>query len=323
MRAAYIESLGPPENMRYGVVPDPVPGPTDVFVRSGVFATTTPFPFVVSRDLVGTVRSAGPATGGFAPGEWVWCNSLGHAGRQGAAAECAVVPADRLYHVPEGADPLEMVTTVHPAATAYLALFTHGRVRPGETVVVAGAAGNVGAALVVLAAYAGARVLAVASEADGEYCRRLGAAEAFDYRDPLLSQKIRDACEHGVDVYLDTSGTNDLTTAVELLAFRGRIILLAGARTRPTPPAGALYMKDGSVVGFVISHATTGELAEAAARLNQLLPTGVLRPRAIRREPLSAATHAHHMMEAGTLRGTRLALMVRDGCAGSGRGGDA
>lgn len=56
----------------------------------------------------------------------------------------------------------------HPAATAYLALFTHGRVRAGETVVVAGAAGNVGSALVVLATQAGARVTATARDSD--YC---------------------------------------------------------------------------------------------------------------------------------------------------------
>jgi NADPH:quinone reductase-like Zn-dependent oxidoreductase len=58
-----------------------------------------PAPFVVGRDLVG--RVAAPA-GGFTLGEWVWCNSLGHGGRQGAAAERVVVPVDRLHRLPDG-----------------------------------------------------------------------------------------------------------------------------------------------------------------------------------------------------------------------------
>ncbi len=323
MRAAFIERLGPPGEITYGELPAPVPGPTDVlvdvtattvnpvdtFVRSGRFRTALPFPFVIGRDLVGTVAAAGPGASGFAAGDLVWSNSLGHGGRQGAAAEQAVVPADRLYPLPSGVDPIGAVATVHPAGTAHLALFRHGRLRPGETVLVAGAAGNVGAALVVLAADAGARVIATAAPRDAEYCRSLGAAEVFDYRDPGLTGRIAAACPGGVDLHLDTAGVNDLAAAVELLAFRGRIVLLAGAAARPELPVGPLYMKDGSVVGFVISRATSAELAEAARAVNRLLAAGLLRPRAVETAPLRAAADAHRRMEAGDLHGRRLVLL--------------
>ena len=150
MRAAYITELGPADAIRVGELPTPVPGPTDVLVRvelvvvdpvdtlvrSGAYRTPTPFPFVVGRDLVGTVAEAGAGAAGFAPGDRVWCNSLGHDGRQGSFAEFAVVPAERLYHLPDGADPVASVAVLHPAATAYLALFRHGRLRPGESVYV-------------------------------------------------------------------------------------------------------------------------------------------------------------------------------------------
>ncbi|MFB7595859.1 NADPH:quinone reductase [Streptomyces sp. NPDC056160] len=331
MRAAYIEQLGPPDVIRYGELPSPRPGPTDVlvdvlattvnpvdtFVRSGVFRTPVGFPLVIGRDLVGTVAEAGPGAPGFAVGDRVWSNSLGHGGRQGAAAERAVVAADRLYHLPDGVDPLTAVAIVHPAATAYLALFTHGRVRPGETVVVAGAAGNVGSALVVLAARAGAHVVATAGEAGAEHCRALGAAQTIDYRDPSAVERIRDACPGGVDLYLDTAGVNDLTNTVGLLARRGRIVLLAGARTRPELPAGELYMKDCSVVGFVISHATSTELAEAAAAVNRLLAAGALRPRSPEVLPLSAAAEAHRRMDEGRVRGKRLILSTRAAVTGA------
>ncbi|UWP87133.1 NADPH:quinone reductase [Dactylosporangium fulvum] len=322
MRAAYIERLGPPEVIRHGELPAPVPGPTDVlvdviattvnpvdtFVRSGLFRTPLPMPFVVGRDLVGTVARAGAGAAGFAPGDLVWCNSLGHAGRQGAAAEQAVVPVERLYRLPAGVPPETAVTAVHPAGTAYLGLFTHGRLRAGETVVVEGAAGNVGTALVALAVEAGARVVATAAAADAAYCADLGAAEVLDYRAPDLTDRLAGACPDGIDLYLDTSGRNDLETVVELLAFRGRVVLVAGAATRPVLPAGALYMHDRTVTGFVISHATASELAEAAVTINRLLAAGRLRPRATVDLPLSATAEAHRMIERGELHGRRVVL---------------
>ncbi|MFC4021463.1 NADPH:quinone reductase [Micromonospora sp. GCM10011542] len=322
MRAAYIERPGPAADIRYGELPAPRPGPTDVlvdvvattvnhvdtFVRSGAFPTPLPLPFVVGRDLVGRVAEAGPGVTGFGVGDLVWCNSLGHDGRQGSAAEQAVVPADRLYRLPAGVEPATAVAVVHPAATACLGLFTHGRLRMGETVVVAGGGGNVGAALVAFAAAAGARVVATASTADAEFCRTLGAAEVLDYRHPDLIGQLRTACPDGVDVYLDTAGRNELEPVVDLLALRGRIVLLAGAHTRPVLPVGPLYTSDRSIIGFVISHATTSELAEAASMVNHLLAAGRLAPRGIVALPLSAVAEAHRMIEKGELRGRRAVI---------------
>lgn len=319
MRAAYIEQLGPPDLIRWGELPapEPAPGevlvdvlattvnPVDAFVRSGLFRTPLSFPFVIGRDLVGTVASAGS---GFTVGETVWCNSLGHDGRQGAAAEQAAVPADRLYRLPPGVRPEEAVAVFHPAATAHLALFAHGGLRPGGTVLVGGAAGNVGCALVEFAARAGARVLATAAPRDHAHVRSLGAAEVVDYHADDLAQRLTALAPTGVDVHVDTSGRHDLRTAVALLAHRGRVVLMSGPRAEPTLPVGPLYMKDGSLRGFAISHATTAELAEAAAATNDLLAAGALRPRAVEYHPLSAAAQTHRRMERGELHGRRVVL---------------
>ncbi|WP_433064208.1 alcohol dehydrogenase catalytic domain-containing protein [Dactylosporangium sp. CS-033363] len=315
MRAAHLHRLGSPDVIRFGEFAEPDPGPTDVlvqvrattvnpvdtFVRSGLFETPLPMPFVVGRDLTGTVLSTGPGATAFRPGDPVWCNSLGHDGRQGAAAERAVVSIDRLYRLPPSVAPEQAVTVLHPAATAYLALFTHGRLRAGETVVVAGAAGNVGAAAVTMAAEAGARVVAVASAADAEYCTTLGADEVLDYRDPDL-RPVRP------DLYLDTSGHNDLPAVLDTLAFRGRIVVMSGANAHPVLPVAALYMHDRSITGFVISHATTAELAEAAAAVNRHLAAGHLRSRATLDLPLSETAEVHRMLERGDLHGRRVVL---------------
>lgn len=79
-------------------------------------------------------------------------------------------------------------------------------------------------------------------------------------------------------------------------------------RTLPVLPLGPLYLKDGSVVGFAISQASTAELAEAAGVINRLLASGQLRPRAIQILPLSAAAKAHRAVEAGQTSGRKLVL---------------
>jgi NADPH:quinone reductase-like Zn-dependent oxidoreductase len=322
MRAAYVTELGPADAIRVGELAVPAIGPTDVLVRvevvvvnpvdtlvrSGAYPTPTPFPFVVGRDLVGTVAVAGPGAAGFAPGDRVWCNSLGHGGRQGSFAEFAVVPAERLYRLPDAVDPVAAVAAAHPAATAYLALFRHGRLRPGESVYVGGAAGNVGTALTSLARNGGARVLAGARSEDAGWCRSAGAAEVVDYRAADLAGQLRGLAPGGVDLYVDTSGHLDLPAAVDLLADRGRIVLLAGGGQRLTLPAGPLYTHDRRILGFVISRAGTGELGEAAAVLNGRFAAGDLPVRVRDVWPLERAAEAHRAVERG-VRG-RIVLRV-------------
>ncbi|GAB3483451.1 alcohol dehydrogenase catalytic domain-containing protein [Nocardiopsis coralliicola] len=337
MHAAYIERLGSAESIRYGRLDAPVPGrhavlvdvtatavnPVDTLVRSGAFRTPVPFPFVIGRDLAGTVSAVGSGVRGFAVGDAVWCNSLGHGGRQGAAAEQAVVPVDRLYRLPEAVSPAEMAALAHPGATAQLALFRHGRLRPGETVVVVGAGGSVGGALVRTAADAGARVVAVAAARDAGYCGLAGASEFCDSAAPRLFARLHAACPRGADLFLDTAGVNDLAGSVDLLALRGRIVLIAGPQSRPELPVGPLYTKDCSVIGFAISRATVRELAEAAGALNRMLSAGTLRARGIEALPLSAAAAAHRRVERRGLRGRRLVLrpdLDRPPCAGADEG---
>jgi NADPH:quinone reductase-like Zn-dependent oxidoreductase len=277
------------------VVVDPV----DTMVRSGAYRTPTPFPFVVGRDLVGTVAEAGAGVAGFVAGDRVWCNSLGHGGRQGSFAEYAVAPAERLYHLPAGVDPVEAVAVLHPAATAYLALFRHGGLRPSEILYVAGAAGNVGTMMTSLARAGGARVLAGARPEDAGWCRAAGAAEVVDYRDPDLAGRLAALAPAGIDVYADTSGHLDLPAAVDLLADGGRIVLMAGADQRLTLPAGPLYTHDRDILGFVISLASTADLAEAAAVLNDRLAAGDLPVRVRVVWPLERAAEAHRAVERG------------------------
>jgi NADPH:quinone reductase-like Zn-dependent oxidoreductase len=115
---------------------------------------------------------------------------------------------------------------------------------------------------------------------------------------------------NGVDVHVDTSGRSELTFAIDVLAERGRIILFAGSRSQPALPVIPLFQKSGSIHGFVISDATTAELAAAAREINRLLAAGRPSARHVERRPLSDAAEIHRQMEGAELRERRVVLTI-------------
>jgi NADPH:quinone reductase-like Zn-dependent oxidoreductase len=314
--AAYVEQRGPAESIRVDELPVPDLGPDDVlvavtavsvnpvdtYVRSGRYDTPIPLPFIVGRDLVGTVAAVGSAVRGLTEGDAVWANSLGHAGRQGAATDLAVVARERLYRLPDGVDPELAVAVAHPAVTAYLGWFGRAAIRPGRTVFVGGGAGNVGICAIEMARFAGARVVASAREAHRDRCLAAGADAVVDYRAPDLAGLIRAQAPDGVDVYWDTSGTNDTDVAAAVLKPGGRMLVTA-ARRPVTVALAPLYTHNVTIDGFVISRASAAEFAQAAELINAMLGTGALSTRITRRLPLAQAAQAHRLMEDGDVDG--------------------
>ncbi|WP_226925196.1 NADPH:quinone reductase [Georgenia thermotolerans] len=320
MTAAYVPALGPAEEIRVGELPVPVPHPdevlvtvesvavdrVDTLVRSGAYRTEVPLPLILGRDLVGTVLEVGHAVHGFRPGDRVWSNSLGHDGRQGSFAQYAVVPAERLYHLPDHVDPRLAVAVAHSAATAYLAWFVHAKLRPAQTVLVGGGGGNVGTSAIELAARAGATVIATARPDDHERCTAAGAAAVLDYRAPDLAMAIRTHAPKGVDVVWDTSGHQPHEISAEVVRPGGKILVTAVRDGSGPVPLAELYTRDVSIHGFVISLASVRDLTSAAALINRMLLEERLSARIIDELPLAFAADAHRQMEAGDLRGRLL-----------------
>ena len=319
MQAAYIERLGPPEEILVGELAVSALGPTDVlvavkmvaanpvdtYIRSGRYLTNVPFPFVVGRDLVGTVIACGQGAP-FHTGERVWSNSLGHDGRQGSFSQYAVVSAERCYRLPDGVDPAIAVAVAHPAATAYLAWFVHGGLRPGEVVYIGGGAGNVGSTAIAMARRFGARVITSARPADHDRCQKNGADIVIDYHDSDLAKSLRAVAPSGVDIFWDTSGHHDLGLAVETVAPGGRILLSAAISDQSVLPVRALYTRNVDLHGFVISRASASQLADAARLINTMLVANELDVRISEILPLSATQEVHARLEAGTVTGRLL-----------------
>lgn len=327
MRAATIRDFGAPECIE--IEDRPIPTPTDddillavhfaaanhvdTFVRSGRWRTPLAFPFTVGRDAVGRVAGVGAAVTGVEIGQWVWCNSLGHDGRDGATAEFVVAPQAHVYPLPTGIEPAEMIALAHPAATACLALFRHGRLTESAAVLVEGAAGNIGSAACLLARAAGAEVVATCHSRDREYVTGLGAHRVLDYGD--IAELVETLGEESVDLVVDTSGRNELERSVRLLRRGGRVVLIAGLSSTPALPVGAVYLKNLSITGFAISYATTEELAWTADCVNDAVSRLGLRPRAVHVLPFEDIAAAHRMLEDGTDAPGKLVIDV----AGHGR----
>ena len=319
MKAAYIEQTGPPEVIQYGELPDPQPGPgqvlvrvravavnpVDTYIRGGADYWELPKPFIIGCDLAGVVEEVGEGVDTFAVGDRVWATNQGLVGRQGTFAELAAVDACWLYPLPEGVSFDTAAACALVGVTAHLGLFREARLQAGERLFVQGGSGGVGSMVVQMAKAAGAQVMASAgSEAKAGICRELGADAVVNYGEQSVIEAIREWAPEGVDVFWETQREPDFDLAVEAMAERGRMILMAGRDARPEFPVGPFYVKECSLHGFVMFKATPEEMRQCAEAMNKWFVEGKLRAQIDRVLPLSEAAEAHRLQEAATVQKT-------------------
>ena len=317
MKAAYINECGPPENIVYGDIDDPVAGPgqvlvrttalslnpVDTYIRNGANYWELPKPFVVGCDLAGVVEQVGPDTSRFSVGDRVWGSNQGLLGRQGTFAELCAVDEDWLYPTPDGVDDKAAVACSLVGITAHLGLFRDARLASGESVFVQGGSGGVGSMVVQMAKAVGARVITTAGGPEkAALCKQLGADEVIDYRTDNVAEKVLAFAPDGVNVVWETQREPDFDLLVACLAERGRLVLMAGRDARPPFPVGPFYVKCCSIHGFVMFKAAPEEQRTAAEEINQWLADGKLKAQVGTELPLSDAAKAHRMQEEKTLQ---------------------
>ena len=186
--------------------------------------------------------------------------------------------------------------------TAHLGLFLHARLQAGEVVFVHGGTGGVGSMVVQMAKLAGAKVITTGgSEEKVKRCYELGADLAINYKTQDEAEEVRKFAPEGVDLYWETLREPDFDRTVELLAKRGRMVLMAGRDARPPFPVGPFYVKDLSVHGFVMFNASAEEQRACAEDINRWLAQGKLKAQIDRVMPLSQAAQAHRLQEESTV----------------------
>jgi NADPH:quinone reductase-like Zn-dependent oxidoreductase len=241
---------------------------------------------IPGHEVCGTVAALGYGTTGWDIGETVF--GLTDWYRDGTLAEYVSVEARNLAAKPAGLDDVEAAASAMPAMTANQALFTHGRLEPGQTVLIQGAGGGVGTAAIQLARAADARVLASARTWARDVVLELGAHEFIDAdQDPI------ETAAKAVDLLVDLVGGDALGRAWPLLRTGGTIVSLV------EDPAARPQARSDARAAFFVVEANGTMLSKLAGQMD----TGQLRPVVGAVRPLAEGREAFASKQAGKVPG--------------------
>jgi NADPH:quinone reductase-like Zn-dependent oxidoreductase len=298
MKAVVYRRFGGPEVLEYTDVPDPKLSQTSVLVRIRAAAlnpadhmlqaglgechTDAWFPVIPGWDVAGVVVAVGAGVSEFAPGDEVIGYIRQEILHRGAYAELVSAPVETLARKPRTASWSEAAGLPLAGLTAYRAIVQTLDVAPGETLLIHGAAGGVGAVAAQLAVARQARVIGAASEGHHEFLRSIGV-HPVAHGDGLAG-RVRVLAPDGVDAVLDCVGKGVLHATAEVAASLTRVCSIADggpgittvfARSDATILTRLAEMVDAG--GLRVPIAATYPLAQAAAAqaaLQQSHPPG-------------------------------------------------
>ncbi|MEV0472030.1 quinone oxidoreductase family protein [Streptomyces prunicolor] len=327
MRAVEIQEYGGPEVLKVVETEVPRPGPGQVSVDvayTGVnFADlkargegyrVPSLPFVPGLEVSGRVREVGEGVEGLAVGQEVAALTVG-----GAYAEVVVTDATTVFPLPEGVDLRTAATLPTVLPTAYALVHTVGRLQPGETLLVQGAAGGIGTVVGQLARAAGAGSVygVVSSAAKAEFARGYGYDEVFvgEFEAPVRTA----TAGRGVDLALDPVGGDTLRRSLASLATYGRLVSFGNASSAEPWQVGQpeLYPGARSVSGFSILTLAQNDPAALRALTKRAFATvvdGTVSLPVTAEFGLSEAAEAHRVMGARRSTGK---LLLRVGALSS------
>ena len=350
MKRVVVDHFGGPEVLKVIDDADPRPRPgevrvrvlaagvsyTDAMLRAGTYLGVPKPPFTPGYELVGVVEELGRGCSRLQVGDRIGTLTV-----WGADAERVCVLEENAVEVPEDVDPGEVLSLVFIYMTAYQLLHRTAKVKRGESVLVHGAAGRVGTAVLELGAAAGLRMYGTCSARDRAAVERLGAV-AIDYQNEDFLARVRELTGDGVDVVLDGLGG-----ALSLRSFRalrpgGRLVLYGHSSTisnghrswrgwiewygaTATVALWGLLSPRRSVSAYRIQKLRKGHqlvpmgsrrplpvgggprdpewFREDFSALLELLRSGEIHPVVAERLPLSEARRAHELLESSASKG--------------------
>jgi NADPH:quinone reductase-like Zn-dependent oxidoreductase len=295
MHAIRMHEFGAPNVLIDEVIARPTPGRDEVLVRvraaavnpydwklrNGMFPSGITFPMTPGSEIAGTIAS-GPQTGQ---------DVFSSLGRQGAYAQYVVVSPSMLADKPRSLDYIQAASVPVASMTAWQALFDHGQLHAGQTVLVHGASGAVGLFAVQLAKWKGATVIGTASAKNADFVRSLGADTVISYDRERFEDRVRD-----VDLVIDTIGGDTQQRSFAIIKPGGTLVSL-------TSPPG----QRPGIRALVMSMEQSRELL---GRIAAMVDDGTLRTYVAEVLPLADASRAQEDGERGHHSPGKIVLRV-------------
>jgi len=327
MQQVYFEGHGGPEVIRIAEAPTPEPGPGQVLIevaaagvnrpdclqRAGAYPPPPGETGIPGLEVAGKVIAQGQSVSAPQIGEAV-CALLG----SGGYAEYALASAALCLPVPMPLSAIEAAGLPETYFTVFDNVFTRGRLRAGETLLVHGGSSGIGSTAIQLAKQLHARVIATAGSSEKcAFCTMLGADLAIDYRSQDFVEEVRKfAGKHGVDLVLDMVGGTYLQRNLSLMAPDGRLVQIGFLQSpiiekfdmRP------VMLRRLTLTGSTLRARSVDQKAPIAAALREkiwpLLDQGLVKPQIHATFPLERAREAHEMMESSAHLG-KILLVTR------------
>jgi NADPH:quinone reductase len=294
----------------------------DVLAREGVHPETPRVPYTPGWDLVGTVDQLGRGVTGLQLGQTVAAMPI-----HGCYAQYVCVPQRKVVPVPAGLDAAEAVAVVLNYITAYQMLHRSAKAQPGQRMLIHGASGGVGSAMLQLAKLAGVEIYGTCSEQAATVVRELGGIP-IDYKNSDFVKEIRRLTGGGVDAVFDGIGGDNLWRSRDALREGGRVVTygfqskMRGGRMASHSEGRHPFRESAELGGFIVCNwfkpgrksmvpysiqwmmrFKPAWFRHDLLALLDLLEQGKIKPIIAQRLPLEEARRAHEMLGEGGVLG--------------------
>jgi NADPH2:quinone reductase len=317
MRAVICRAWGAVDDLTLEHVPAPIPGSkqllidvkatgvnyADSIMVAGRYQTRPPFPFSPGLETAGIVAARGEGASRYEPGDRVMAILP-----FGGMAERALADEVETFAIPDGM-PFD-IAGAFPVAyvSSHVAIRWQGRLEPGETLLVLGAAGGVGLAAVEIGKAMGARVIAGASTPEKlERAREHGAEALVNYATESLTERVMALTDgKGADVCFDPVGGPLFDAALSSLGWGGRILIIGFVGGIPSIPANRLLVKHRAALGSALRYFrwhAPDKLRRSVEELIEWYGAGKLAPYISHRLPLSRSIEAIRLLTDRTAAG--------------------
>lgn len=310
MRALLCRNWGPIDGLEIADVPAPTPSAGEVLIQvratsvnyadslmvAGQYQTKPSLPFSPGLETAGVVAACGEGVTRFKPGDRVMAIVA-----YGGLAEMVTAVEDETYHLPPSMSFEEAGAFPIAYISSHVALRWEGRVEPGETVLVLGAAGGVGLTAVEISKAMGARVIAAASTADKlAVAQERGADDLVNYASEKLTERVMAlTSDKGADVCFDPVGGDLFDAALSSLGWGGRILLVGFVAGVPKIPANRLLVKNRAALGCSLRYFRWHQPEKLQRSVDELMrwyAEGKLRPLISHRVPLERGVEAIRLL---------------------------